>query len=191
MKWKLDLNAAMSAGQGEPIMEDGVYVGKLIGCVAKKAKTGSKGYEFDFEANDGRRARFLSLYTHKADGTIISVGFNKLHALLYLLKLRETEDVQVGEDHNGQPVYGLPQVCGKPIGVKLMGKEYETRDGNPGLQMEIAHWLDAETLKTSTEKHKNLEAKTAARPIPESKPKPTAATPSSVSNVPTVDDLPF
>jgi len=209
LDWVIDYNSAIAASAGAPIVDSGVYVGKLTKCVMVLSKGGAEGYEFEFKSNDGQIGRYINIWTRKKNGEANRWGINQINALLYLLKLPGFGHEQVGEDRNGQPIMGVPVVCNKPIAVMLDSEDFTRADGTPGYQLNVAHWLDAQTLKTSTEKHNNAEAKTAGRYIgcsvsaeapanvkPESKPEPKSPAPKSAPwkhevPPPLDNDLPF
>jgi len=213
----VDVSLAVAASEGGAITESGVYVGKLTKCVHVTSKKGAEGYEFEFKCNDGRVGRYITIYTLSKVGEPIRFGVNMIHALGYLLKLPKIEHKQVGEDSNGQPVYGVPAVCNRPIGVMLESEDFERTDGTPGYQLKVRHWLDAVTKKTSTEKHNNvaepetvkqyeegaakrnmaastrIEAPASAKPESKPEPKPPAqkSVPWTHETQPLNDDLPF
>jgi hypothetical protein len=53
---------------GGRIETSGAYVGHFTLAKEKTAKTGTKGIEFNFECEDGRVARYLSLWLTRANG---------------------------------------------------------------------------------------------------------------------------
>lgn len=140
--YKLDTEAARGAeSTGSRITEKGKYKGKFLRAQhIESEKTGTVGIDFDFQANDGRRARF-SIYTTKADGTRI-YGFKQVMAIMTCLGIRElAEPKNVPAkiyDYDAQRevervVLQFPELIGKPIGLLLAMEEYSAGKWRPNL----------------------------------------------------------
>lgn len=139
--YKLDTEAARAAEPtGGRITEKGKYKGKFLRAQHIVAESGTKGIDFDFQADDGRRARF-SIYTEKEDGTRI-YGFKQLMAIMTCLSLREIGepkhvpakiyDFDLGKEVD-RVVPQFPELIGKPIGLLLTMEEYNPGKWRPNL----------------------------------------------------------
>ena len=86
--YKLNTTAAKSAETSNTttrIDQTGAYKGKFT--LAKKivANSGTEGIEFTFQADDGKVANWLRLYTIKADGTE-TFGYGMLMAAMDVVR---------------------------------------------------------------------------------------------------------
>lgn len=148
------------APRTERIDTTGAYTGVITLAKQIVAGSGTEGIEFTFQADDGRVANWLRLYTRKADGTE-TFGMGLLMSAMTCLKLREisTETVTIEEwDHNANArvpvdVTNFSDLCNKPIGILLQKelKDGYDKNGNPKYAMNIAGFFDAKTRMTATE----------------------------------------
>lgn len=140
--YALNTDAAKAADStGNRITERGKYKGRFTRAQhIVSEKTGTNGIDFDFEADNGQKARF-SLYTIKADGTQI-YGYKQLMAIMTVLSLRNIADPQplrakVYDFDAGQEVERtVPQfaeLLGKPIGLLFSMEEYKEGKWRPNL----------------------------------------------------------
>lgn len=139
--YALNTEAAKAADStGNRITERGKYIGKFTRAQHIESDKGTKGIDFDFEANNGQKARF-SLYTIKADGTQI-YGFKQLMAIMTVLSLRNLAEpvsrrAKVYDFDAGQEVErDVPQfveLLDKPIGLLFTMEEYKEGKWRPNL----------------------------------------------------------
>ena len=162
--YTLDPEAARGAEPtGGRITEKGKYVGKFLRAQHIVADSGTKGIDFDFQTDDGRRARF-SIYTEKGDGTRI-YGFKQLMAIMTCLSLRQLADPKpipakvFDFDLNKEVervVPQFPELLGKPIGLLLTMEEYNPGKWRPNLyapfqaetELVASEILDRKTVPT-------------------------------------------
>ena len=158
--YKLNAETAKQgdASASAKIDTTGEYTGVFVQAKQVFAKSGSEGIEFTFQADDGRVARYLTLYTQKADGTEI-FGMGMVHALMTCLKVREIESktITVEEwDNNARvkvpvDIENFDALCNKPIGVLLQKEYYTANNGDTKSKMNIAGFFSAESRMTATE----------------------------------------
>lgn len=140
--YKLDTNAAKAADStGSRIQETGKYKGHFTRAEhIESKKTGTKGIDFDFVADNGQKGRF-SIYTVKADGATI-FGFKQLMAILTVLGLRGIADpkptVSKVYDYDlktdvDKTLDQFVELLNKPIGLLLSMEEYEAGKMRPTL----------------------------------------------------------
>lgn len=156
MKFTLDAAKAKEADRpiAIRISESGAYTGILTLAKHIVANSGSQGIEFAFQADDGATAKYLRLYTAKADGTEI-FGHGIVLSAMTVLRLREldSETVTIEEwDRNANAhvpieVEMYSALCNKPIGIVL---QKVLKDGDK-FSMNIAGFFDAKTRFTASE----------------------------------------
>lgn len=140
--YALNTEAAKAADStGNRITERGKYKGRFTRAQhIVSENTGTNGIDFDFEAENGQKARF-SIYTIKADGTQI-YGYKQLMAIMTVLKLRNLADPQIRQakvyDFDaGQEVERdvpqFPDLLDKPIGLLFTMEEYKSGKWRPNL----------------------------------------------------------
>jgi len=154
----LDPVAAKRADGGQFITQSGQYKGQFIKAQAIKSHKGATGIEFEFESENGERAR-LNIYTHGGDGSAI-VGFGKLQALLTCLQLREiaapvpiTANVWDANEQKrvDKPVPQYAELLGKPIGVLIEMEEYVNGSNETKKRANAAHFFCAKTGRMASE----------------------------------------
>ncbi|MGA0608872.1 hypothetical protein [Caldimonas sp. KR1-144] len=157
--YALNTDQARKADQhGSVIHETGKYIGTFTRAEDVKASSGTQGIDFSFVSRDGQKARF-ALYTKKSDGTVISIGFGFVMALMTCLKLRDikpqtvrvkkwdsTANAEIDVDASC-----FPDLMNKPIGVLLEAEEYEKKGGGIGTRMVLAGVFQADTELTASE----------------------------------------
>ncbi|WP_334470426.1 hypothetical protein [Arsenophonus sp. PmNCSU2021_1] len=68
--------AALAAGQSAFINESGAYVVTIQEAKYMTSSGGAESIEFSVEADDGKKANYLNVYTKKKDGTPNKFGVN-------------------------------------------------------------------------------------------------------------------
>jgi len=204
--YKLDTNAAKQADStGSRISETGKYKGHFTRAQHVVAeKTGTKGIDFDFVADNGQKARF-SIYTIKSDGKLI-YGYKQLMAIMTVLQIRELADpvdkqARVYDyDQNKEVDVTVPQfveLLNKPIGLLLSMEEYKTDKWRPnlsGMFQADTELVASELLERKTQPQQLAKMVAALRDKP-FKGKPAdhdSATHEPVGSVADMDDdIPF
>jgi hypothetical protein len=143
---------------GGKIETSGAYVGHFTLAKEKTAKTGTKGIEFNFEAEDGRTARYLSLWLTRANGEKIEYPYSLLSALMACLNVKNiaSETATIDEWNAAASTMmpteaqTFPDLMHKPIGVLLQREEREW-EGKTYVSMRIAQFFDPSDRSTPAE----------------------------------------
>jgi hypothetical protein len=143
---------------GGRIETSGAYVGHFTLAKEKTAKTGTKGIEFNFEAEDGRVARYLTLWLTRANGEKIEYPYSLLSALMACLNVKNIESTPETVDEWNQATgmmmpteaQTFPDLINKPIGV-LLQREERLWEGKTYVSMKIAQFYDPSDRSTPAE----------------------------------------
>jgi hypothetical protein len=143
---------------GGRIETSGAYIGHFTLAKEKIAKTGTKGIEFNFEAEDGRVARYLSLWLTRANGEKIEYPYSLLSALMACLNVKSIESTPATVDEwdaaastmMPTEVQTFPDLMNKPIGV-LLQREERLWEGKTYVSMKIAQFYDPSDRSTPAE----------------------------------------
>lgn len=143
---------------GGRIETSGAYVGHFTLAKEKTAKTGTKGIEFNFEAEGGRTARYLSLWLTRANGEKIEYPYSLLSALMACLNVKNIESTPATVDEwdaaasmmMPTEVQTFPDLMHKPIGV-LLQREERLWEGKTYVSMKIAQFFDPSDRSTPAE----------------------------------------
>ena len=210
MRIDLDMNSARKADNGgsQRIDSTGAYVGTFTKARKVTAKSGTVGIEFEFVDASEASADYLTIYTHKADGTPI-YGLNHINALMACLRLRSIESGtvkvelwdSVAKQRVPTQVEGFPDLMNKPIGVVFQMEEYITNSGETRQRPVMVGFFDPHSKLMASEildkkvKPEALE-KFLGRLVPVKKANasngymPQNAQPASAPDMPS-DDIPF
>ena len=159
MRYALNPQDARASESSPRITETGAYTGTFTKALSVKSNAGTVGIEFEFEDGTTKAtADFLTIYTHKADGTPV-FGNKVISALMTCLKLREFSDTvgtvdiwdSVQKKKVPQQASIYPDLMNKPIGVLLQAEEYFTSSGEPRMRMVLAGFFEASTRLMATE----------------------------------------
>lgn len=143
---------------GGRIETSGAYIGRLTQAKERTARTGTKGIEFTFEADDGRVARYLTLWVARANGDKIEYPYSLLSALMACLDLKKIDSETATVDE-WNPVSGaweasdaqvFPDLLNKPIGILLQREEREW-EGKTQVGMKIVQFFDPRDRSTPAE----------------------------------------
>lgn len=161
---------ARSVGVSTRITEKGKYKGRFLVAEAVVSTQGTEGIEFRFKSDDGQTADYLTVWTHKKDGTELS-GAKLVSAIMVCMQVRNcqpqratvkkwdsTQRAEVQVDTNV-----FPEMMGKPIGLLLAREEYLKSNGDTDWKMQIAMPFDATTERTAAEV---LDRKPASEALP-------------------------
>jgi hypothetical protein len=143
---------------GGRIEASGAYTGHFTLARERIARTGTKGIEFTFEADDGRLARYLTLWVARANGERIEYGYGLLSALMTCLGLDAIESkpdtVDEWQADTGQwlpvQVEVFEALMHKPIGV-LLQREERVWEGRTQVGMRIVEFFDPRDRRTAAE----------------------------------------
>ncbi len=143
---------------GGKIETSGAYVGRLTMAKERTAKTGTRGIEFTFEADDGRIARYLSLWVARANGEKIEYPYSLLSALMACLNVKNIESTATTVDEwNAASGTWAPseaqvfnELMNKPIGLLLQREEREW-EGKIYVSMKIVQFFDPQDRSTPAE----------------------------------------
>jgi hypothetical protein len=143
---------------GGRIETSGAYIGRLTLAKERTARTGTKGIEFTFEADDGRVARYLTLWVARANGEKIEYPYSLLSALMACLDVKQIDSTSATVDE-WNPASGMrepgeaqvyPDLMNKPIGVLLQREEREW-EGKTYVSMKIVQFFDPRDRSTPAE----------------------------------------
>lgn len=140
------------------IESSGAYIGRLTIARERTAKTGTRGIEFNFEADDGRVARYLNLWVARANGEKIEYPYSLLSALMVCLGVQKIEsNAATIEEWNPATSSMEPHDClvfsdlmNKPIGILLQREEREW-EGKTYVSMKIVQFFDPNDRSTPAE----------------------------------------
>lgn len=116
-----DPQAAHDADTGagnKYISDTGAYVGKIVKVTGKKTSKGGDSLNIAFEADDGRKADYLTLQVCSATGEKY-YGYGVFMAVLRCAGVRVAES-KVMKDGTLE----FPGLEGKPIGIVVQATEY-------------------------------------------------------------------
>lgn len=178
--------SAKQADSGLRIEEAGKYVGVIKHMEFITAKSGTTGFEIEFETENKESASF-SIWTEKKDGTPLG-GVHKINALLACVGARgltptnaqlEKYDFDAKERVMKNCIVA-PEVAGKRIGFLLQRENYQNDSGEWKYQMNFFSCFNAQSelmakeiidRKTSPEALPKSLASLMSNPITTRKPK--------------------
>lgn len=163
-KYEFDEESARQAGANSFIDATGKYKGTFTQVKQIISRKGTEGLEFSFEAEDGRTANYLQLWTFDVDGKPL-YGKKTLDALMCCARLRTlTPQKATVEGRNGpEDAVVFPGLAGRPIGLLLQREEYQKDNGDIGQKLNIYAPFHAETEMMAAEL---LDGKTAPEALP-------------------------
>lgn len=204
-----ELAVSPEGGGAGRIETSGSYAGRFTLAKECVAKTGTRGIEFHFEADDGRSARYLRLWLARANGEKIEYPYSLLSALMTCLGVKAIDSKATTiEEWNAasnqrEPaeVQVFASLTEKPVGVLLQREEREW-EGKTYVSMKIAGFFDPVDRATPAEIQSGrrsgqalaaMEARlTESAPIESaSKPTPAAAAKASPDLSFDDEDIPF
>jgi hypothetical protein len=141
--------AAMKAGGSDSLQEGGAYGVTIVSAKYISAKTGSQGMEFEVVTDSGQKAKFITIYYKKADGSIINGGYSTLCGIMFFLGLQGLSMKNAGADSFA------PELAGAKVGMFLQKVLYTKGDGGEGYKFDIRAPFKADTLHTAREAQEN------------------------------------
>lgn len=139
--------AALTAGQGGFINENGAYVINITEAALTTSQGGAKAIEFSGESDDGRKVQYLSVYVTKKDGTENTFGVNLIHAIMGCAGVK-----QLTNQMKAAGQYVAPEFAGKKVGLVLQKVLRSKNDGSDTYGLEIRLPFIAQTHQTLLEK---------------------------------------
>lgn len=165
LNYQLNKQDALQGDSDARITKTGAYTGVFTQAYAIKADTGTEGVEFTFKDVTGAEAKFLTLYTQKADGEK-AYGFKQLMACMTCMKVKDAPaqdgvvkiyDFETKKEIDKKvPIY--PTLMNTPIGILLQKEEYQKQNGKVGEKMTFAGFFDPQTKQTASEIFENKPA---------------------------------
>lgn len=199
MEYTLDAAAAKKADVVfSKIEEKGKYLGTFTRAEAITAKSGAKGVEFSFKSDAGASADYLTIYTHKSDGTTIS-GYNLLMAIMTCLRVRnlkpEAGEVEKYDSGSGQrakvQAMLFKELMGKPIGLLLNMEEYEKAKGGTAWKPAIVAPFDKDEFTASEILSQAKQPETLGKMVQGLRDRPLKNKPASTGGQPAAADNGF
>lgn len=141
--------AAMKAGGSDSLQDGGAYGVTIVSAKYISAKTGSQGMEFEIVTDSGQKAKFITIYYKKADGSIINSGYSTLCGIMFFLGLQGLSMQNAGADSFA------PELAGAKVGMFLQKVLYTKNDGGEGYKFDIRAPFKADTLHTVREAQEN------------------------------------
>lgn len=163
--------SAKQADSSARIEEAGKYIGTIKHMEFITAKSGTTGFEIEFETDNKESASF-SIWTEKSDGTSLG-GVHKINALLACVGARgltptnaqlEKYDFDKKERVMGNCVIA-PEMTGKRIGLLLQRENYQNNSGDWKYQMNFFSCFHAQTELMAKE---IIDRKTTPEALPKS-----------------------
>lgn len=206
MDYTLDTAAAKKADSfNARIEQTGKYLGAFSRAEQVTSKKGTKGVDFSFKAESGESADYLTIWTHKEDGTQLQ-GFNTLMAIMTCLRVKslsaeagEVEKYDATQQKRVKVSANLfKDLMNKPIGLLLQMEEYEKTAGGTAWKPSIFAAFDQNEFTASEILSQAKTQETLAKMVSSLKDKPlkhasqsTATANHSSPGVDFADDLPF
>lgn len=166
--------SAKQADSSNRIEEAGKYIGVIKSMEFVTAKSGTTGFEVEFETDNKESASF-TIWTEKKDGTSLG-GVHKINALLACVNARgltptnqqlEKYDFDLKERVMKNCIVA-PEVAGKRVGLLLQRENYQNDSGDWKFQMNFFSCFHAQSELMAKE---IIDRKT----VPEALPKSLAA----------------
>lgn len=153
-EYRLNPEAAKAAGAGTRITETGKYAGQItVAASVVSSQKGSEGIEVSFEAEDGRTADYMTIWTHSKDGGELP-GFRMLNALMTCMKVRELKaskgQAPDGRDGATKEAFVYPALCQR-VGLLLQRENYINSKGAEGFKFDIVLPFDPVTGQSAAE----------------------------------------
>ncbi|WP_369788359.1 DUF669 domain-containing protein [Rouxiella sp. WC2420] len=149
---------ALSAGQSGFINESGAYIFTITEAKCMTSSGGAKSIELSVEADDGRKANYLNVYTEKKDKTPNQFGINMINAIMGCTSVNSL--TMVMKDIN---THLVPELIGKRVGFVLQKTLKSKQDGSDTYNFDIRIPFIAQTNQTLQEKIDGKPAETIAK----------------------------
>lgn len=152
--------AALTAGQGGFINENGAYGITIAEAALTTSNSGAKAIEFSGESDDGRKVQYLSVYVTKKDGTENTFGVNLIQAMMGCAGIK-----QLTTHMKAAGQYVAPEFAGKKLGLVLQKVLRSKSDGSDTYGLEIRLPYIAQTRQTLLEKSEGKNAESVDRMV--------------------------
>lgn len=162
--YEFNEESARQAGASNFIDATGKYKGVFTLAKQVISKKGTEGIEFSFEAEDGRAANYLQLWTFDKDGKPL-YGKKVLDALMCCARVKglTAKEATIQGRQGSEQVISFPGLQGKKIGLLLQREEYVKNDNSIGYKFNIYAPFHADTELMAVEL---LDGKTAPEMLP-------------------------
>lgn len=203
--YTLDPKAAQKADViFSKIEAKGKYLGVFTRAEPVVSQKGTTGVELSFKSDAGETADYLTLWTHKSDGTQL-MGFNMLMAIMMCLRVKTlTESSAVIEKYDHEQgtrarvnVVLFKELMNKSVGLLLSMEEYQKQSGGTAWKPVISGAFDKDGFVASEIMNKSPVASTlqkmeaALRDKPMKPSRQAGATSSEAPTTDFDDDIPF
>lgn len=136
VSFALSTDKARAADAPLRINQTGAYVGTLTKAELVTSDGGTQGIEFSFQADDGSKADYLTLWTVNSEGQELR-GMKVVHALMACLQLRKIDSApgtikewdNDAKQERTRSAELLPDLMGKKVGLVLQREEYWPNNG--------------------------------------------------------------
>lgn len=163
--------SAKQADSSARIEEAGKYVGTIKHMEFITAKSGTTGFEIEFETDNKEFASF-SIWTEKSDGTSLG-GVHKINAMLACAGVRGLTPTNAQlekydfdrKDRVMKNCVVAPEMAGKRIGLLLQRENYQNGNGDWKFQMNFFSCFHAQSELMAKE---IVDKKTSPEALPKS-----------------------
>lgn len=158
MEYTLDAKSAAKADiLFSKIEEKGKYHGAFTRAEQVVSKNGAKGVDFSFKDDTGASADYLTIWTHKRDGSINGRQYDIFMAIMTCLRVKslkaELGEVEKYDSETKQRVKAqvllFKELMNKPIGLLLHMEEYEKTAGGTAWKPVISAPFDKDGFTAS------------------------------------------
>ncbi|WP_334472390.1 DUF669 domain-containing protein [Arsenophonus sp. PmNCSU2021_1] len=147
--------AALAAGQSAFINESGAYVVTIQEAKYMTSSGGAESIEFSVEADDGKKANYLNVYTKKKDGTPNKFGVNMINAIMGCAGVQQLTTKMINAH-----THISPEFTNKRVGLVLQKTLKTKSNGKDTYSFDILLPFIAQTRQTLDEQINGLPAQT-------------------------------
>lgn len=147
--------AALAAGQSAFINESGAYVVTIQEAKYMTSSGGVESIEFSVEADDGKKANYLKVYSKKKDGKPNQYGINMIQAIMDCAGVQQLTTKMINAH-----THIAPELTNKRVGLILQKTLKTKTNGQDTYSFDILLSFIAQTRQTLDEKINGLPAQT-------------------------------
>ncbi|WP_334473031.1 DUF669 domain-containing protein [Arsenophonus sp. PmNCSU2021_1] len=147
--------AALAAGQSAFINESGAYIVTIQEAKYMTSSGGAESIEFSVEADDGKKANYLNVYTKKKDGTPNKFGVNMINAIMGCAGVQQLTTKMINAH-----THIAPELTNKRVGLVLQKTLKTKSNGQDTYSFDILLPFIAQTKQTLDEQINGLPAQT-------------------------------
>ncbi|PAV06819.1 DUF669 domain-containing protein [Arsenophonus sp. ENCA] len=138
--------AALAAGQSAFINESGAYVVTILEAKYMTSNCGAESIEFSVEADDGKKASYLNVYSTKKDKTPNKHGVNMIHAIMGCAGVQQLSTKMINAH-----THIAPELTNKRVGLVLQKTLKTKTNGQDTYSFDILLPFIAQTRQTLDE----------------------------------------